>query len=72
MYENKNNDLQRTRGECDEKFTITTWRDVVTSMTSHVMEKHALLANEMERQHKSDPKKWNEEMRPKWDATPLD
>lgn len=62
MYENKNNNLQRTRGECDEKFTITTWGDIGASMTSHVME----------RQHKSDPKKWHEEMRPKWDATPLD
>ncbi len=49
-------------GECDEKFTITTWGDIGASMTSHVME----------RQHKSDPKKWHEEMRPKWDATPLD
>lgn len=59
-------------GECDERFTTTTWGDMVASMTDHVTNTHQLLAKEMEQEHKKDPKKWGEEMRRKWDATPVD
>lgn len=59
-------------GECGEKFSTATWGDMVAVMTSHVIDKHPLLASEMEMMHKKDPKKWNEDMRPIWDAAPVD
>ena len=38
------------------------------TMTKHVMEKHADVAEE--RMHNQDPNKWGKEMKPRWDATP--
>jgi hypothetical protein len=34
------------------------------------MEKHPDVAKQMEKMHNEDPKKWGNEMKPKWDAAP--
>jgi len=55
-------------GPCDQKLSASTWDEMVTSMTKHVMQQHPETAKQMEQMHKKDPKKWGREMKPKWDA----
>ena len=57
-------------GECDQALSAGTWDDMAKAMTKHVMERHPELAKKMEAMYKADPKKWGDEMKPKWDATP--
>ena len=55
-------------GTCDQKLTADSWDDMVKKMTSHVMEKHPDVAEDMKKMHDQDPQKWGKEMKPKWDA----
>jgi predicted small metal-binding protein len=55
-------------GTCDQKLSADTWEEMVQAMTKHVMETHPHVAQEMEKMHHDDPKKWGKEMKPKWDA----
>lgn len=57
-------------GPCDERLTAATWKDMVKTMTRHVLENHPDTAKAMENMHKEDPEKWGREMKPKWDAKP--
>jgi predicted small metal-binding protein len=57
-------------GPCDQTLTAATWDEMVKKMTRHVMEKHPDTAKAMEQMHNQDPKKWGQEMKPKWDAKP--
>jgi len=57
-------------GNCDQRLTAESWDAMVKVMTKHVMEKHPDLAKQMEKMHTKDPKKWGEEMKPKWEAAP--
>ena len=57
-------------GSCDEELTADTWSEMVQKMTKHVMANHPETAKEMEDMHNEDPKKWGNEMKPKWDAAP--
>ena len=57
-------------GACDQKLSASTWNDMVNAMTKHVIEKHPEVAKKMEKMHNEDPKKWAQEMKPKWAATP--
>jgi hypothetical protein len=43
---------------------------MVKEMTEHVMSKHPDVAKKMAQMHKKDPKKWGQEMKPKWEAKP--
>ncbi|MDB5188108.1 MAG: hypothetical protein JWO50_628 [Candidatus Kaiserbacteria bacterium] len=55
-------------GACDEKLTAESWDEMVTKMTKHVMDNHPDVAEEMEKMHNEDPKKWGSIMKPKWEA----
>jgi predicted small metal-binding protein len=57
-------------GKCDQKLSAHSWEEMVKVMTAHVMAKHPDVAREMEAMHRQDPKKWGNETKPKWDATP--
>ncbi len=57
-------------GECDEELSAETWKEMVSTMTKHVMENHPKTAKQMEKMHKENPEKWGKEMKPKWEATP--
>lgn len=57
-------------GPCDEELSASTWDDMVSTMTDHVMENHPETANEMERMHEEDPEMWGRKMKPKWEAKP--
>lgn len=59
-------------GKCSQELQADTWDEMVKAMTKHVMEKHPDVAKEMEKIHNEDPKKWGNEMKPKWDATDED
>ena len=59
-------------GKCDQKLSAPTWNEMVAKMTRHVIEKHPDVAKEMEEMHAADPKKWANEMKPKWEAAPTD
>jgi predicted small metal-binding protein len=59
-------------GACDQKLSAETWDEMVKTMTKHVTEKHPDVAKEMEAMHKKDPQQWGKEMKPKWEAAPLD
>jgi hypothetical protein len=41
---------------------------MVKTMVEHVMSNHPQTAEEMKKMHEQDPKKWNRETKPKWDA----
>jgi hypothetical protein len=43
---------------------------MVQKMSKHVMDKHPDVAEEMEKMHNEDPKKWGREMKPKFDNAP--
>ncbi len=45
---------------------------MVEAMTKHVMENHPDTAKEMEEMHAKDPEAWGKEMKPKWEAAPLE
>lgn len=57
-------------GACDQTLSAESWDDMVSAMTTHVMENHPDVAKNMERMHNQDPKRWGREMKPKWDAAP--
>ena len=57
-------------GVCDQKLYAETWDDMVKKMTDHVMQMHPDVAEKMKKMHEEDPKKWGNEMKPKWDAAP--
>jgi predicted small metal-binding protein len=57
-------------GTCDTQLSAASWKEMVSVMTKHVMEKHPDVAKQMERMHNEDPEKWGKEMKPKWDAAP--
>ena len=57
-------------GKCNQRLTANTWEEMVKTMTKHVMDKHPDVAQEMQKMHEQDPKKWGQEMKPKWDAAP--
>jgi len=50
-------------GECDQRLSASSWDEMVTVMTKHVMDKHPDVAKQMEKIHKEDPKKWEREMK---------
>jgi hypothetical protein len=43
---------------------------MVKAMTQHVMENHPETVKAMEKMHNEDPKRWGQEMKPKWEARP--
>ena len=55
-------------GTCDQKLSANSWDEMVQKMTKHVMAKHPDVAKDMEKMHNEDPKKWGQEMKPKFDA----
>jgi predicted small metal-binding protein len=57
-------------GKCNQRLTANNWEEMVKTMTKHVMDKHPDVAQEMQKMHEQDPKKWGQEMKPKWDAAP--
>jgi predicted small metal-binding protein len=57
-------------GKCDQKLSARSWEEMVQVMTKHVMEKHPDVAKDMEKMHNEDPKKWDKEKKPKWEAAP--
>jgi predicted small metal-binding protein len=57
-------------GKCDQQLSANSWEEMVKLMTKHVMDRHPDVAKEMEEMHNRDPKKWGNEMKPKWDAAP--
>ena len=57
-------------GPCDEKLTAGSWDEMVKAMTAHVLKEHPQTAQDMQRMHEADPKKWGREMKPKWDSRP--
>ncbi len=59
-------------GVCDQELSAESWDDMVHTMTKHVIENHQDLAIEMEKMHINEPDRWNNEMKPKWEATSLD
>ena len=59
-------------GVCNEKLSAESWDDIVSAMSKHVIASHPDLAKDMEKMHAEDPHKWGSEMKPKWEATPLD
>ena len=59
-------------GVCDEKLSAESWDDMVQVMTKHVMANHPEVAKEMEKMHAEDPTTWGSEMKPKWEAAPMD
>lgn len=61
---------QELGGKCTQRLSADTCEQMVQTMTKHVIKKHPDVAKEMERMHKEHPKKWGQEMKPKWDATP--
>lgn len=58
------------RGKCAHRLTASSWDEMVKAMTKHVLEKHPDVAQQMEKMHNEDPKRWGREMKPKWDAAP--
>ena len=56
-------------GPCERKLSAQSWSEMVKVMTGHVMENHPDTAKEMEKMHNDDPERWNNEMKPKWEAT---
>lgn len=59
-------------GVCDKKLSANSWDDMVKMMTQHVMENHPDTAKEMEKMHNENPEKWGSEMKPKWEAAPVE
>lgn len=59
-------------GPCDHKLSAESWNEVVEKMVKHVIKNHPDTAKEMEKMHNEDPLKWGKEMKPKWEATPID
>jgi hypothetical protein len=59
-------------GECDEAFSTETPKEMVQTMTKHVIENHPDTAKRMEQMHNEDPDKWGKEFKQKWEATPED
>lgn len=59
-------------GACDQKLHAETWKEMVMTMTDHVMKNHPQVAKEMEEMHNKDPEKWGKENKPKWEAMPED
>jgi hypothetical protein len=59
-------------GPCDRGLSAESWDEMVKKMTAHVIEEHPSTAKEMEKMYNEDPKRWGREMKPKWDAKPLD
>ena len=59
-------------GLCEQKLSAETWNEMVEVMTKHVKENHPETAEEMEETHNKDPKKWSDEMEPKWEETAED
>jgi predicted small metal-binding protein len=57
-------------GTCDQKLSACTWDDMVKTMTRHVLAKHPDVAQQMEKMHNEDPKKWGRAMLPKWATAP--
>ena len=57
-------------GVCDQKLSANSWDEMVQKMSKHVMDKHPDVAEEMEKMHNEDPKKWGREMKPKFDNAP--
>ena len=57
-------------GVCDEKLSASNWDEMVMTMTKHVIGNHPDLAKQMEKMHNEDPKRWSNEIKPKWDAAP--
>ena len=57
-------------GKCDQTLSANSWDEMVKKMTSHVMEKHPDVAEDMKKMHEQDSQKWGKEMKPKWDAAP--
>jgi predicted small metal-binding protein len=57
-------------GACDQKLSANSWDEMVKTMTKHVLEKHPEVAKQMETMHREDPKRWGNQTKPKWDATP--
>ena len=57
-------------GKCDKKLSADSWDEMVTTMTKHVMANHPDVAEQMEKMHNEDPKRWSREVKPKWDAAP--
>ncbi len=55
-------------GVCDQELSASTWDEMVTTMTKHVIENHPDTAKEMEKMHAEDPEAWGKEIKPKWDA----
>ena len=55
-------------GTCDQKLSANSWDEMVQKMTRHVMAKHPDVAKDREKMHNEDPKKWGQEMKPKFDA----
>ncbi len=56
-------------GECAEKLSAGTPREMVDTMVKHVMENHPNTAKAMEKMHNEDPDKWGNEFRQKWALT---
>ena len=57
-------------GPCNQPLSANTWEEMVKKMTAHVMKEHPNTAREMEDMHKEDPRRWGQEMKPKWEAKP--
>ena len=57
-------------GTCDQKLSASTWDDMAKTMTRHVLAKHPDVAQQMEKMHNEDPKKWGRSMLPKWTTAP--
>ena len=57
-------------GTCNQTLSVTSWDEMVKTMTKHVMKHHPDVAKEMEKMHNEDPEKWGREMKPKFDAAP--
>ena len=57
-------------GSCDQTLSADSWDDMVKTMTDHVMKNHPDVAEKMKAMHEKDPKAWDKEMKPKWDAAP--
>ena len=58
-------------GGCNEQLSALSWEEMVTMITKHITDNHPDIAERMEKMNNEDPEKWSGEMRPKWDAAPL-
>ena len=59
-------------GVCDEKLKAESWNEMVEKITKHVIENHPDTSKDMEIMHNEEPEKWGKEMKPKWEAIPID